>query len=33
MKYYESMKDLVGNTPMVKLLHAGAGLGSEIFAK
>lgn len=33
MKYYESMKDLVGNTPMVKLLHAGAGLRSEIFAK
>ena len=33
MKYYESMKNLVGNTPMVKLLHAGAGLRSEIFAK
>ena len=33
MKYYESMKELVGNTPMVKLLHAGAGLRSEIFAK
>ena len=33
MKYYESMKELIGNTPMVKLPHAGAGLRSEIYAK
>lgn len=33
MKYYESMQDLIGDTPMVKLPHLGAGLRSEIFAK
>lgn len=33
MKYYESMQDLIGDTPMVKLPHVGAGLRSEIFAK
>lgn len=33
MKYYESMKKLIGNTPMVKLPYAGAGLNSEIYAK
>lgn len=33
MKYYESMKKLVGHTPMVKLPYAGAGLRSEIYAK
>lgn len=33
MKYYESMQDLIGDTPMVKLPYVGAGLRSEIFAK
>lgn len=33
MKYYESMQEMIGNTPMVKLSHAGAGLGSDIYAK
>lgn len=33
MNYYESMQNLIGSTPMVKLPHVGAGLRSEIFAK
>ncbi|MDD7403551.1 MAG: cysteine synthase family protein [Butyribacter sp.] len=33
MKYYESMQDLIGDTPMVKLPHVGAGLRSGIYAK
>ena len=33
MNYYESMQELIGSTPMVKLPHVGAGLRSELFAK
>lgn len=33
MRYFDSMKAMVGNTPMVKLPFVGAGLKSEIFAK
>ena len=33
MKYYESMQDLIGNTPLVKLSYAGEGLQSDIYAK
>lgn len=33
MKYYESMQELVGDTPMVKLPYVGAKLKSQIFAK
>lgn len=33
MKYYESMQELVGNTPVVKLSHVEEGLPSEIYAK
>jgi cysteine synthase A len=33
MKYLDSLKSMVGNTPMLKLSQAGAGLGSDIYAK
>lgn len=33
MNYYESMQELIGSTPMVKLPHVGADLRSELFAK
>lgn len=33
MKYLDSLKNLVGNTPMLKLSRAGAGLESDIYAK
>ena len=33
MRYYESMQDLVGNTPIVKLSHIEENLPSTIFAK
>ncbi len=33
MKYLDSLKNLVGNTPMLKLSQAGAGLESDIYAK
>ena len=33
MRYFDSMKAMIGNTPMVKLPFVGAGLKSEIFAK
>ena len=33
MKYLDSLKKLVGNTPMLKLSQAGAGLESDIYAK
>lgn len=33
MKYYESMQELVGNTPMVRLSYIEEGLPSEIYAK
>ncbi len=33
MSYYNSMQELIGRTPMVKLNFAGAGLNSDIFAK
>ena len=33
MKYYESMHDLIGNTPLVKLHPAGLPAGVQLFAK
>lgn len=33
MKYYESMHELIGNTPMVKLPYVGAGMNSDLYAK
>lgn len=33
MKYAESMQDLIGKTPMVKLSHMAAGLSSHLYAK
>ncbi len=33
MKYYDSMHDLIGNTPIVKLNHLGLPEGVNIFAK
>ncbi|MGN0432421.1 MAG: PLP-dependent cysteine synthase family protein [Lachnospiraceae bacterium] len=33
MKVYESMQELIGNTPLVKLPNLGAGLKSNIYAK
>jgi cysteine synthase A len=33
MKYLDSLKNLVGNTPMLKLSRAGAGLESDVYAK
>ncbi|RDU24925.1 PLP-dependent cysteine synthase family protein [Anaerosacchariphilus polymeriproducens] len=33
MKYYESMHELIGNTPMVKLPYVGADLSSDLYAK
>lgn len=33
MKYYESMQELVGNTPIVKLSHVDEAISSEIYAK
>lgn len=33
MRYYESMQDLVGNTPLVRLSHVEENLPSAIFAK
>ncbi|MCR5391473.1 MAG: cysteine synthase A [Lachnospiraceae bacterium] len=33
MKYLDSLKKMVGNTPMLKLSQAGAGLESDIYAK
>ncbi|MDO5323786.1 MAG: cysteine synthase family protein [Clostridia bacterium] len=33
MKYYESMQDLIGNTPLVKLTHLNLPEGVNIFAK
>lgn len=33
MNYLDSLKKMVGNTPMLKLSQAGAGLGSDIYAK
>ena len=33
MKYYESMQDLIGHTPIVKLSHVGTRPGVRIFAK
>ena len=33
MKYYESMKSLIGNTPLVKLTHVGVPEGVNLFVK
>jgi cysteine synthase A len=33
MRYYESMQDLIGNTPLVKLNHLGVKKGVNLFAK
>ena len=33
MKYYDSMQDLIGNTPLVKLNHLGLPEGVNLFAK
>lgn len=33
MKYYESLKDAIGNTPMLKLQRADEGITSDIYAK
>lgn len=33
MRYYESMQDLIGNTPLVKLTHLGTPENTVIFAK
>jgi len=33
MKYYKSMQDLIGNTPLVELTHVGLPGGARIFAK
>jgi len=33
MKYLDSLKKMVGNTPILKLSQAGAGLESDIYAK
>ena len=33
MKYYQSMQDLIGNTPVVKLNHFGIKKGVNLFAK
>lgn len=33
MKYYDSMQELIGHTPLVKLSHMGAKPGVNIFAK
>lgn len=33
MKYYNSMKDLIGHTPLVKLNHVGVKDGVSLFAK
>lgn len=33
MKYYNSMQDLIGNTPLVKLNHIGVKQGINMFAK
>lgn len=33
MRYYNSMQDLVGNTPLVKLSHVAENLTSSIYAK
>lgn len=33
MRYYESMQELIGNTPLVKLNHLGIGDSVQLFAK
>ncbi len=33
MSYYESMQELIGNTPLVKLYHVGVPDGVQLFAK
>ena len=33
MRYYDSMQDLIGNTPLVKLNHLGLPEGVKLFAK
>jgi cysteine synthase A len=33
MKYYESMQELIGKTPLVKLNHVGVPAGVQLFAK
>lgn len=33
MKYYDSMQDLIGNTPLVKLNHLALPAGANLFAK
>ena len=33
MRYYDSMQDLIGNTPLVKLNHLGLPEGVQLFAK
>ena len=33
MKIYESMQELIGNTPLVRLNHVGVPEGVQLFAK
>ena len=33
MSYFESIQDLIGNTPLVKLTHLGLPEGASLFAK
>ena len=33
MHYYNSMKELIGNTPLIKLNHLGVKTGVNLFAK
>lgn len=33
MRYYNSMKELIGNTPLVRLSHLGVKPGVNLFAK
>ena len=33
MSYYESMQELIGKTPLVKLNHVGVPEGARLFAK
>ena len=33
MHYYNGLKELIGNTPLVKLNNVGVGQGAALFAK